>query len=110
VLYKKKVRDFFYFDDTYFSVLSVIENPPTLLLLLFCYVSFQMTPDENSEISSIVTIGSGHNDNNHQDEDGRNELQHKLHIVNEFITVIHIQTCEYLQFLVLLRSIVPTVK
>jgi len=69
-----------------------------------------MTPDENSEISSIVTIGSGHNDDNHQDEDGRNELQHKLHIVNEFITVIHIQTCEYLQFLVLLRSIVPTVK
>jgi hypothetical protein len=71
-----------------------------------------MTPDENSEISSIVTIGSGHNhnDDNHQDEDSRNELQHKLRIVNEFITVIHMQTCEYLQFLVLLRSIVPTVK
>jgi len=107
---QEKSERLFHFDDTYFSVLSVIENSPTLLLLYFCYVSFQMTPDENSEISSIVTIGSGNNDDNHQDEDGRNELQHKLRIVNEFITVIHMQTCEYLQFLVLLRSIVPTVK
>ena len=41
-----------------------------------------MTPDENSEISSIVTIGSGNNYDNHQDEDSRNELQHKLHINN----------------------------
>jgi len=107
---QEKSGRLFHFDDTYFSVLSVIENSPTLLLLYFCYISFQMTPDENSEISSIVTIGSGINDDNHQDEDGRNELQHKLRIVNEFITVIHMQTCEYLQFLVLLRSIVPTIK
>jgi hypothetical protein len=110
VLYREKSERLFHFDNTYFSVLSVIENSPTLLLLYFCYVSFQMTPDENSEMSSIVTIGSGNNDNNHQDEDGHNELQHKLRIVNEFITVIHIQTCEYLQFLFPLRSIVPTVK
>ena len=69
-----------------------------------------MTSDENSDICSTITNDIGKKDDNHQDEDGRNELQHKLRIVNEFITVIHMQTCEYLQFLVLLRSIVPTVK
>jgi len=41
----EKSERLFHFDDTYFSVLSVIENSPTLLLLYFRYVSFQMTPD-----------------------------------------------------------------
>jgi hypothetical protein len=77
---QEKSERLFHFDDTYFSVLSVIENSPTLLLLYFGDVSFQMTPDENSEISSIITIGSGNNDDNHQDEDGRNESQHKLRV------------------------------
>jgi len=69
-----------------------------------------MTSDENSDICSSVTNDIGNKDDNHQDEDGHNELQHKLHIVNEFITAMIMQTCEYLQFLVLFRSIVPAFK
>ena len=69
-----------------------------------------MTSDENSDICSTVTNDIGNKDDNHQDEDGHNELQHKLRIVNEFITAMIMQTCEYLQFLVLLRGIVPAFK
>jgi hypothetical protein len=69
-----------------------------------------MTSNENSVICSTVTNDIGNKDDNHQDEDGRNELQHKLRIVNEFITAMIMQMCEYLQFLVLLRSIVSAFK
>jgi len=109
VLQEKSER-LFHFDDTNFSVLSVIENCPTFILFYFCYVSFQMTSDENSDICSTITNDIGKKDDNHQDEDGCNELQHKMRIVNEFITAMIMQTCEYLQFLVLLRSIVPAFK
>ena len=48
--------------------------------------------------------------NNNLNDDDRNQLQLKLHTLNDAVTAMTMQMCDHLQYLTILRNIVPAVR
>ncbi len=66
-----------------------------------------MTSDDDSDIHSIETSDTS---NNHLNDDDHNQLQLKLHTLNDAVTAMTMQMCDHLQYLIILRNIVPAVR
>ena len=74
---------------------------------LHFYVSFKMMSDDDSDIFSAEINDTS---NNHLNDDDHNQLQLKLHILNDFVTVMTMQMCDHLQYLIILSNTVPAVR
>jgi hypothetical protein len=66
-----------------------------------------MTSDDDSDIHSTETSDTS---NNHLNDDDRNQLQLKLHTLNDAVTAMTMQMCDHLQYLTILRNIVSAVR
>ncbi len=72
------------------------------------YVSFKMTSDD--DYSDIFSAETNDTSNNHLNDNDCNQLQLKLHILNDFVTAMTMQMCDHLNYLIILSNIVPAVR
>ncbi len=66
-----------------------------------------MTADDDSDIFSTESKDSSIT---HLNDGNSNQLQVKIHLLNEFVTAITMQMCAYLQYLIILSRTIPTLR
>ncbi len=63
--------------------------------------------DDDSDIFHTETNDTS---NNHLNDDDHNQLQLKLHILNDAVTAMTMQICDHLQYLIILSNIVLAIR